>query len=165
MLIGLSAASPPVIAKAQVMEIDDRGEVTTYDRPAVFRADGVRPITPLTEPHRPTALARTTDPDLEAAATAARLSPSLVAAVAWTESRFRHNAVSAKGAIGEMQLLPSTARNLGVDPFDSQQNLRGGATYLSALMQRYDGDLIKALAAYNAGPGAVDRWGGRAAQS
>ena len=72
----------------------------------------------------------------------------------------RGGVVSAAGAIGEMQLMPATARALGVDPWDTRDNFRGGAAYLGGLVHRYDGDLIRALAAYNAGPGAVDRYGG-----
>jgi len=68
--------------------------------------------------------------------------------------------VSSAGAIGEMQLTPATARALGVNPYDTRQNLDGGAAYLRVLMQHYDGDLIRSLAAYNAGPQAVDRYGG-----
>lgn len=94
------------------------------------------------------------------AAEAVSLSPALVAAVAWRESRFRPESISRAGAIGEMQLMPATARSLGVDPRNDDQNLRGGAKYLRSLMTRYNGDLTKALAAYNAGPGAVDRYGG-----
>jgi soluble lytic murein transglycosylase-like protein len=59
-----------------------------------------------------------------------------------------------------MQLMPATARSLSVDPADSRQNYRGGAAYLAHLLKRYDGDVIRALAAYNAGEGAVDRYGG-----
>ena len=88
------------------------------------------------------------------------LSPSLLEAVVWQESRWRPNAVSHAGARGLAQLMPGTARDLGVDPDDPMQNLEGGARYLREQLDRFDGDLEKALAAYNAGPGRVIRAGG-----
>lgn len=87
------------------------------------------------------------------------LSPALLAAVAWQESRGRNDAVSPKGAIGVMQLMPETARRLGVDPHDREDNIRGGARYLRQQIDRF-GSVPLALAAYNAGPGAVLRYGG-----
>ncbi|MEL6238747.1 MAG: lytic transglycosylase domain-containing protein [Pseudomonadota bacterium] len=88
------------------------------------------------------------------------LSPSLLEAVVWQESRWRAGAVSHAGARGLAQLMPGTARYLGVDPDDPMQNLEGGARYLREQLDRFDGDLEKALAAYNAGPGRVIRAGG-----
>ncbi|MEM9501057.1 MAG: lytic transglycosylase domain-containing protein [Pseudomonadota bacterium] len=85
------------------------------------------------------------------------LSPSLLEALVWQESRWRENAVSHAGARGLAQLMPGTARYLGVDPDDPLQNLEGGARYLREQLDRFDGDLEKALAAYNAGPGRVIR--------
>lgn len=100
----------------------------------------------------------------EIAAAAARrhgLDPGLVMAVAAVESGFRPGAVSPKGAQGLMQLMPRTAESLGVeDAFDPAQNLDGGARHLGQLLTLYGGDLARALAAYNAGEGAVDRHGG-----
>jgi soluble lytic murein transglycosylase-like protein len=163
--VGLTLAAAllaaPLVGGAQVLEIGDGGQVTVYDRPAVFDAHGATPIPTAPAPiageaRRPVRAA----PALSNAALAAQISPDLLEAVAWRESRFRPGVVSRSGAIGEMQLMPGTARSLGVDPYDTLQNYRGGASYLRALMARYDGDLIKTLAAYNAGPGAVDRWGG-----
>jgi soluble lytic murein transglycosylase-like protein len=89
------------------------------------------------------------------------LDPALLTAVVERESDYDPHAVSKAGAMGLMQLMPDTARDLGVrDPFDPAQNVEGGATYLRGLIDRYHGRLDFALAAYNAGPGAVDHYGG-----
>ncbi|ADG05355.1 Lytic transglycosylase catalytic [Kyrpidia tusciae DSM 2912] len=88
------------------------------------------------------------------------LDPALLRAVMMAESGGNPAARSPAGALGLMQLMPSTARALGVDPLDPAQNLDGGAQYLRSLLDRYGGDVLKATAAYNAGPGAVDRYGG-----
>ena len=88
------------------------------------------------------------------------LDPVLVQAVIQAESAYDARAVSKKGAIGLMQLMPETARELGVDPWDPEQNVRGGTLYLRRLIDSFGGDLQLALAGYNAGPGAVKRYGG-----
>ena len=88
------------------------------------------------------------------------LSPALIEALVWQESRWRENAVSPVGARGLAQLMPGTARDLGVNPDDPLANLEGGARYLREQLDRFDGDLELALAAYNAGPGRVIRSGG-----
>jgi len=88
------------------------------------------------------------------------LSPALIDALVWQESRWKDGRVSPAGALGLAQLMPGTARQLGVDPRDPAQNLDGGARYLRAQLDLFDGDLEKALAAYNAGPARVQRAGG-----
>ena len=88
------------------------------------------------------------------------LSPSLIEALVWQESRWQPNAVSPVGARGLAQLMPGTAREMGVNPDDPFANLEGGARYLRQQLDRFDGDLEKALAAYNAGPGRVIRANG-----
>lgn len=97
---------------------------------------------------------------VEAAALKAGLPPAIVHSVARAESGYRPDAVSRKGAIGLMQLMPGTAAELAADPHDPQQNADAGARYLRDLLLKYDGDVARALAAYNAGPGAVDRYKG-----
>lgn len=89
------------------------------------------------------------------------LSPALIKAVVKAESNYQVRALSPAGAQGLMQLMPATARELGVtDPFDIDQNIRGGAQYLRNMLDQFDGDLHLALSAYNAGPGTVARYGG-----
>ena len=97
---------------------------------------------------------------IEAAARKYKVDPKLVAAVAEVESNGNQEAVSSVGAIGVMQLMPDTAASLGVDPYNKQQNIEGGAKYLRQMLDTFGGDLKKAVAAYNAGPGAVKDYGG-----
>jgi soluble lytic murein transglycosylase-like protein len=99
---------------------------------------------------------------IDGAARANRLEPALVTAVIVAESGGDPLAVSRRGARGLMQLMPATARRYGVrNVFDPEQNIRGGSQYLRDLAERYQNDLELVLAAYNAGPDAVDRQGGR----
>lgn len=91
------------------------------------------------------------------------LPPELIHAVIAEESAYRIDAVSEKGAVGLMQLTPRTAAELAVDPHNPIENLRGGIHYLKQLLERYEGkddQIVRALAAYNAGPGRVDQYDG-----
>lgn len=101
------------------------------------------------------------DAFIEEASALYGVSSDLVRAVIETESGFNPRAVSGVGAKGLMQLMPRTAHALGIeDPFDPKQNIFGGVKYLSALLERYNGNVALALASYNAGPGNVRKHGG-----
>lgn len=105
---------------------------------------------------------RSIDLSIAKAARKHSLPPSLIRAVIRAESNFRADARSPAGAQGLMQLMPATARELGVnDSFNIDQNIDGGSRYLRQMLDRYSGDLRMALAAYNAGPGNVDKYGGQ----
>lgn len=154
-LVALSAALLASPAAAQVIEVGPQGAVT-YAGPVVWSAEGVQAIE---RPAAPAPAASVSEA-IEAAAQRHQVSPQLVEAVAWQESRLDQSAVSPKGARGVMQLMPGTARELGVDAHDLAANVDGGAAYLARMMKLFDGDLVRALAAYNAGPGAVLKHGG-----
>lgn len=118
---------------------------------------------PAPQPH--SAATRPAAPDipslLSSAGTVHNIDVELLASVIHAESSGRPHAVSRTGAQGLMQLMPGTARTLGVtDSFQPDQNINGGTAYLDALLTRYHDNLALALAAYNAGPGAVDRYHG-----
>lgn len=105
---------------------------------------------------------RAFDPFIETAAREAQVQPQLVRAIIVVESAFNPKAVSRKGAVGLMQLLPETARRYGAsNAFDPKQNINAGTRYLRDLIARYDNNLELVLAAYNAGADAVERYGKR----
>ena len=156
LLLTLSCFAAPVAAHAQVIEIDAAGEAQTYDGPTLFV--DVEPA-PIGARRAAAALSRDPQTLLAAAAKLQGLEPGLLEAVAWQESRGRMSAVSVKGALGVMQLMPGTAAELGVRADDLADNIRGGALYLRRQLDRF-GSVPLALAAYNAGPGAVMRYGG-----
>jgi soluble lytic murein transglycosylase-like protein len=154
--LGLYAAFAlltPVAGRADVFEIAADGRVSNITNNLVQTP--VAPAAPIAA-----RAAHQYEADMAAIGARYQLSPALVDAVAWAESRYRADAVSPKGAVGLMQLMPATARELGVkDARDPVQNIAGGAAYLRAQLDRFDGDIERALAAYNAGPGAVARYG------
>ena len=155
---GLMAAASP--AAAQVLSIGDDGAVTTYSGPAVYTAQGVRSLAPQPSAQPARATPQAVSAAIQDAASRYAVSRPLAEAVAWQESRFNQAALSPKGAVGVMQLMPTTAKTLGVDPTDLRGNVDGGVAYLSRMLRRFEGDLPRALAAYNAGPEAVDRYRG-----
>jgi soluble lytic murein transglycosylase-like protein len=154
--LGLLAAP----AQAQVLSIGDDGGVTTYSGPSVFTSEGVRTLTPPAASGPARAAPQDVAHAIQDASARHAVATPLVEAVAWQESHYNQAAVSPKGALGVMQLMPGTARTLGVDASDLKGNVEGGVAYLSQMLQRFEGDLPKALAAYNAGPDAVTRYGG-----
>jgi soluble lytic murein transglycosylase-like protein len=164
LLVLAVAAVIPAAADAQIyswrdasgrLVLSDRplgGSVTTY---AVRESSMIRSTRPVAA-----AGAREFEPLIRRHAIEQGVRPDLVRAVIQTESAFDPSARSSKGALGLMQLMPATAVELGVnDPFDPGQNIRGGVQYLRQLLDRYENNETLALAAYNAGPGAVDRYG------
>ncbi|HEY7852556.1 MAG TPA: lytic transglycosylase domain-containing protein [Caulobacteraceae bacterium] len=160
-------------AHAQVLEVHVDGGVVLYDGASQRYSRGAEPIARLLTPAHPVSRIRhyghsrpmiapppETAEAIRVSAERHQVDAKLVEAVAWQESGFNRHAVSPKGARGTMQLMPATARRLGVDSSDFAGNIDGGANYLSQMMRRFDGNQAKALAAYNAGPGAVERYGG-----
>ena len=118
----------------------------------------VRPSPPSSQAPSLAGKSDSIDAIVSRAAARYQLAPELVRAVIRAESSFNPQAVSPAGAQGLMQLMPGTARDMGVeDPFDPEQNVMGGTRYLRKMLDRYEGNLEKALAAYNWGPGNLDR--------
>jgi soluble lytic murein transglycosylase-like protein len=140
---------PPIRLEA-ITQIDLSGKSNAHDWVAK----------PVKLKNNPTPQLASFNPIVTAAAQQYGLAPELVDAVMWQESRYRQNAVSSVGAIGLMQLMPGTAKQLGVNPHDAWQNAFGGAAYLRQQLNRFNNSIPLALAAYNAGPGAVIKHGG-----
>lgn len=153
----------PAAARADVLEIGQNGAAWiaggSAAPPIAANASRQATGTPLTQ------VAETAGPQqwqASVAALAAKydVSPSLIEAMVWQESRWRTDARSPVGARGLAQLMPGTARELGVNPDDPHANLEGGVRYLRQQLDAFGGNVEKALAAYNAGPGRVARAGG-----
>jgi soluble lytic murein transglycosylase-like protein len=147
--INAESPAPPRTASAKTATVPSAARTRWVQAPPV----GVPQIKPLPKEELQRIVRET--------ATRHRVDPALVQAVIQAESAWQPTAISRKGAQGLMQLTPGTAGDLGVsNAFDPAQNVDGGVKYLRMLLERYRGDLDLALAAYNAGPTAVDRAGG-----
>ena len=170
------AATGPRVVSGQVYAYIDKDGVRNYSsaRPAGLSSDAVRTIhyTYIEKCYacgaKPgvnfnTLRLNTSAYQAEIAAAALEfgVEEAIVRAVIHAESAFNPNAISRAGAQGLMQLMPGTARRFGVsNAFDTSQNIRGGVQYLAWLLKRFNGDLTRAAAGYNAGEGAVDKYGG-----
>ena len=156
-LIALSLLLLAAPVRAAVFEVGDDGSMVRLDAPVVAVAVAARPRA---SAGTAAARARAFRPAVDRAGRQFEVSPALIDAIAHVESRYDPAAVSRVRATGIMQLMPGTARALGVDARDGAANIRGGTAYLRQLLDRFDGDIVRTVAAYNAGPGAVQRAGG-----
>jgi soluble lytic murein transglycosylase-like protein len=167
----MSAPAPVVETRQVTSDVDSPPIPKSVRAPAAPARAVVPPATPSTadteatgsfvKPAEPAKVQDPIDRIVQESAQRHKVDPALVKAVISTESGWNPNAVSRKGAEGLMQLIPETAERFGVgNPLDPAQNVEGGTTYLKWLLDRYNGDLRKTLAAYNAGEGAVDSFGG-----
>lgn len=153
------ALAVPCAANADVFELTNSGELVEISRPVwqpePLPASYQMPV----QPASPAAAG--IRQQIQTTAAQYGVNGDLVDAVAWQESRYNARAKSSAGAIGVMQLMPGTARQLGVsDPHDVHQNVAGGTAYLREQLVRFGNNVPLALAAYNAGPGAVIKYGG-----
>jgi len=161
-VVAFAATVHPSVVQAEVLAVGENGSVkvladtpnATWSSGAAEKGEEVPDVALTVVNDRATdgAYAKT----LEQVARAYDISPRLLEALIWQESRGNNAAVSRAGAVGLTQLMPATARQLGVDPRDPAQNMAGGAAYLRQQLNHFNGDLEKALAAYNAGPGRVE---------
>jgi len=158
--LALTACGDPGVARADVLQVDAAGAYWIAGGPAAPAPDDAQEVQrsftgigdsagPARFRSRVAELARKYD-----------ISPSLLEAVVWQESRWNVAALSSVGAQGLAQLMPGTARQMGIDARDPMANLEGGARYLRMQLDAFNGDVERALAAYNAGPVRVQRAGG-----
>ena len=169
----LALGTAPLVAHADIYRYVDKDRVEHYTNiqpngpgwqrvlrtssPRRARAQRGSTLLAAPDPER----TRRYDAHIREAARLYVLPEELVRAVMQVESNFYAEAVSSKGAIGLMQLMPATATEMGVlDPFDPRQNVLGGARFLRLLANHFGGDLVRTIAAYNAGGGAVEKYGG-----
>ncbi len=153
LIIAALAGSLAAPAVAEVYEIGDDGVMVQLDKPVARPIVRLKPRRDLSVGER----AQTYRPFVASAGQTYEVSPALIDAIARTESGYNQAARSPARAAGIMQLMPGTARAMGVDSSDARDNIRGGVAYLRLLLNRFDGDVVRTIAAYNAGPAAVER--------
>lgn len=157
------ATEPPAAAPATQVATPALAAKPVVSQPAANSLPVAQPvaINKVTTPPNTTSAAVDLDKVVLEASSRNRLDPDFVRSVIMAESNFKTHAVSKKGALGLMQLMPATAAELGVaDPFDPRANVEAGTAHLSALLDRYHDDPVKALAAYNAGAHRVKQYNG-----
>ena len=148
----------PSVTKAHSAALDVAHYVDSLPATAPVKQEPTELAKPSTG--TPTITREQLDQAIDDAARQHGVDPELVRAVIKVESNYNPRAVSRKGAVGLMQLMPGTARKLRVNPYDPQQNIEGGVRHLADLLATFDGDLERSLAAYNAGAGSVQRSNG-----
>lgn len=150
-----------VNAKKVSAALTERNAVETFELPeedsGVYQTELVKSAS---SRRNENSSSNSTEEMIERAARKFGVESDLVKAVATAESNLNQGAISSVGAIGVMQLMPETAASLGVDPYDKKQNIEGGVKYLRQMLDKFNGNVSHAVAAYNAGPGAVKKYGG-----
>ncbi len=158
-VLGLAASSP---AQAQIYSWKDANGVLTLSDQPHSGATVTQALTARVAPQGPIDGGNRYEPIIREHASAHSISANLVRAVIQVESAFNPRAISPKGAMGLMQLMPTTAAQYGViDPFNPAENIRAGVRYLRTLLDKYNNNEQLALAAYNAGPTAVGKYGNK----
>ncbi len=158
---GFSLQADSHVQHGNQMQFSVGGGTLEFDSNQIKSIENLAsPIRAAVEGSSPVASAAKPEVLISEAALSQGIDAAFVRSVAKVESGLRQASLSAKGAIGLMQLMPATAKQLGVDPLRPEQNAKGGAQYLRDLLIRYKGNSALALAAYNAGPGAIDKFKG-----
>ncbi|WP_270179647.1 lytic transglycosylase domain-containing protein [Alkalihalobacillus sp. CinArs1] len=151
------AATPFLEMLEQAISYTSSDQITTYDSTSLTKQTPVESFKPTGHSTKSLEI----DGYIQQLSDEHQVDSKLVHSIIKQESGYNPSAVSHAGAVGLMQLMPATARGLGIeDPFDAKQNIEGGVKYIKQMLSKYGGNTELALAAYNAGPGNVDKYGG-----